>query len=178
MLSAEKDAIIKYIFKEYLLKITTVKGALTLKPYTAEKILNIALMGHSGAGKTSIAEAMLKLSGAAERLGKVDAGNTVCDDSPEEVYRKSSVSAAVAPLEWKGCKINLLDAPGLLDFAGAAAEAARAADSAVIVVSGRDGVAVGTEKAVETAEKRGLAKAFLSMAYVTKAHGFTVCLRI
>ena len=160
MLSAEKDAIIKYIFKEYLLKITTVKGALTLKPYTAEKILNIALMGHSGAGKTSIAEAMLKLSGAAERLGKVDAGNTVCDDSPEEVYRKSSVSAAVAPLEWKGCKINLLDAPGLLDFAGAAAEAARAADSAVIVVSGRDGVAVGTEKAVETAEKRGLAKAF------------------
>lgn len=149
-----------------------------MKPYTAEKILNIALMGHSGAGKTSIAEAMLKLSGAAERLGKVDAGNTVCDDSPEEVYRKSSVSAAVAPLEWKGCKINLLDAPGLLDFAGAAAEAARAADSAVIVVSGRDGVAVGTEKAVETAEKRGLAKAFLSMAYVTKAHGFTVCLRI
>lgn len=89
---------------------------------------------------------MLKLSGATDRLGKVGDGNTVCDYDPEEARRRASVSAAVAPLEWKAHKINLLDAPGLFDFAGAAAEAVRAADSVLIAVSGRDGVAVGTEK--------------------------------
>lgn len=136
------------------------KGVPKLKPYSAKAILNIALAGHSGAGKTSIAEAMLKLSGATDRLGKVGDGNTVCDYDPEETRRRASVSAAVAPLEWKNHKINLLDAPGLFDFAGAAAEAVRAADSVLIAVSGRDGVAVGTEKAVAAADARGLAKAF------------------
>ncbi|MCH4238739.1 MAG: elongation factor G [Oscillospiraceae bacterium] len=131
-----------------------------MKLYHAKNILNIALMGHAGAGKTSIAEAMLRLSGAAERLGKVSDGTTVCDYDTEEIRRKASISAAVAPMEWKGCKINLLDTPGLFDFAGAAAEAVRAADSVVIAVSGRNGVAVGTEKAVEAAETRGLAKVF------------------
>lgn len=131
-----------------------------MKSYSAKDILNIALAGHSGAGKTSIAEAMLKLSGATGRLGKIGDGNTVCDYDPEEIRRKTSVSAAVAPLEWKNHKINLLDAPGLFDFAGAAAEAVRAADSMLIAVSGRDGVAVGTEKAVAAADARGLAKAF------------------
>lgn len=136
------------------------KGVPKLKPYSAKAILNIALAGHSGAGKTSIAEAMLKLSGATDRLGKVGDGNTVCDYDPEETRRRASVSAAVAPLEWKNHKINLLDVPGLFDFAGAAAEAVRAADSVLIAVSGRDGVAVGTEKAVAAADARGLAKAF------------------
>lgn len=131
-----------------------------MKSYSAKNILNIALAGHSGAGKTSIAEAMLKLSGATDRLGKVDSGNTVCDYDPEEARRGVSISAAVAPLEWKGYKINLLDAPGLFDFAGAAAEAVRAADSVLIAVSGRDGVCVGTKKAVAAADSRGLAKAF------------------
>lgn len=131
-----------------------------MKPYSAKAILNLALAGHAGAGKTSIAEAMLKLAGATDRLGKVSDGNTVCDCDPEEIRRKASVSSAVAPLEWKGHKINLLDAPGLFDFAGGAAEAVRAADSVLIAVSGRDGVAVGTEKAVAAADARGLAKAF------------------
>jgi elongation factor G len=131
-----------------------------MKPYSAKNILNIALAGHSGAGKTSIAEAMLKLSGATDRLGKVNAGSTVCDYDPEETRRGVSVSTAVAPLEWKGHKINLLDAPGLFDFAGAAAEAVRAADSVLIAVSGRGGVSVGTEKAVAAADSRGLAKVF------------------
>ena len=87
-------------------------------------------------------------------------GNTVCDYDPEEIRRKASISAASAPLEWKNKKINLLDAPGLFDFEGGMCEAMRAADTALIVVSGRDGVAVGTEKAFAAAEKNGLAKIF------------------
>ena len=82
----------------------------------------------------------------------------MCDYDPEEIRRKASISAAVAPLEWKNKKINLLDAPGLFDFEGGMCEAMRAADTALIVVSGRDGVAVGTEKAFAAAEKNGLAK--------------------
>ena len=131
-----------------------------MKAYHAKQIYNIVLCGHSGAGKTSVAEAMLRLSGATNRLGKVADGNTVCDYDPEEVRRGVSISTAVAPVEWKNKKLNLLDAPGLFDFAGAAAEAMRAADSALIVVSGKDSVSVGTEKAVAAAEARGLAKAF------------------
>lgn len=131
-----------------------------MKAYHAKQIYNIVLCGHSGAGKTSVAEAMLRLSGATNRLGKVADGNTVCDYDPEEIRRGVSISTAVAPVEWKNKKLNLLDAPGLFDFAGAAAEAMRAADSALIVVSGKDSVSVGTEKAVAAAEARGLAKAF------------------
>ena len=94
-----------------------------MKQYQAGNILNIALAGHSGSGKTSIAEAMLYLSGASDRLGKVGEGSTVCDFDPEEIRRRTSVSASAAPLEWKNNKINLLDAPGLFDFEGALCEA-------------------------------------------------------
>ncbi len=131
-----------------------------MKQYPAKNILNIALAGHSGSGKTSIAEAMLYLSGATERRGKVSDGNTVCDYDPEEIRRKATVSTAVAPLEWKNHKINLLDAPGLFDFEGGLCEAVRAADSVLIAVSGKDGVSVGTEKAFQAASDRGLAKIF------------------
>ena len=131
-----------------------------MKQYAAKNILNIALAGHSGAGKTSIAEAMLYLSKASDRLGNIAGGSTVCDFDPEEIKRKSSLSVAVAPLEWKNYKINLLDAPGLFDFEGGMFEAVRAADSVLIAVSGRDGIGVGTEKAVAAAEARGLAKIF------------------
>ena len=131
-----------------------------MKQYPAKNIINIALAGHSGSGKTSIAEAMLYLSGATDRRGKVSDGNTVCDYDPEEIRRKASVSAAVAPLEWKNHKINLIDAPGLFDFEGGLCEAVRAADSVLIAVSGKDGVSVGTEKAYEAASARGLSKIF------------------
>ncbi len=131
-----------------------------MKQYHAKNILNIAIAGHSGAGKTSIAEAMLYLSGASDRLGKVGEGNTVLDFDPEEIRRKSSVSAAVAPMEWKNHKINLIDAPGLFDFEGGMAEAVRAADTVLVAVSGKNGVSVGTEKAVAAANARGLAKIF------------------
>ena len=131
-----------------------------MKQYSAKNIRNVAIAGHSGAGKTSIAEAMLYLSGATDRFGKVGGGNTVCDSDPEEVKRKVSCAAAVAPLEWKNQKINLIDAPGLFDFEGGLCEAVRAADTVLIAVSGKDGVNVGTEKAVAAADKRGLAKIF------------------
>ena len=131
-----------------------------MNQYQAKNIINLAVAGHGGAGKTSLAEAMLYLAGVSDRRGKVDEGNTVCDYDPEEIRRKASISAASAPLEWKNKKINLLDAPGLFDFEGGMCEAMRAADTALIVVSGRDGVAVGTEKAFAAAEKNGLAKIF------------------
>ena len=131
-----------------------------MNQYLAKNIINLAVAGHGGAGKTSLAEAMLHLAGVSDRRGKVGDGNTVCDYDPEEIRRKASISAAVAPLEWKNKKINLLDAPGLFDFEGGMMEAMRAADTALIVVSGRDGVAVGTEKAFAAAEKNGLAKIF------------------
>jgi elongation factor G len=131
-----------------------------VKQYDAKNILNIALAGHSGAGKTSLAESMLFLAGASDRLGKVSDGNTVCDYDPEEIRRKTSVVTAVAPLEWKNRKLNFIDTPGLFDFAGGLCEGVRAADAVLITVSGKSGVAVGTEKAVKAANRRGLAKIF------------------
>lgn len=131
-----------------------------VKQYEANRILNIALAGHSGAGKTSLTEAMLYLSGSTDRLGKVGDGTTVSDFDPEEIRRRTSVTTAAAPLEWKNYKLNLLDAPGLFDFAGGLCEAVRAAESVLITVSGKSGVSVGTEKAAAAAEKRGLSKFF------------------
>ena len=131
-----------------------------MKQYEAKKILNIARAGHSGAGKTSLTEAMLYLSGASDRLGKVGDGSTVTDFDPEEIRRRTSVTAAAAPLEWKNYKINLLDAPGLFDFEGGLCEAVRAAESVLITVSGKNGVSVGTEKAFAAADRRGLSKIF------------------
>lgn len=131
-----------------------------MKQYDAKKILNIALAGHSGSGKTSVAESILYLSKMSERLGKVADGNTVLDFDSEEIKRQTSIMTAVAPIEWKNTKINLIDTPGLFDFAGGVAEGMRAADTALVVVSGKDGVCVGTEKAVEAATKAGLTKVF------------------
>lgn len=131
-----------------------------MKQYDANKILNIALTGHSGCGKTSVAESILYLSKATERLGKIADGNTTLDFDGEEIKRQASIMTAVAPIEWKNTKINLIDTPGLFDFAGGVSEGMRAADTALIVVSGKDGVNVGTEKAVAAATKAGLTKVF------------------
>lgn len=131
-----------------------------MKQYDAKKILNIAIAGHSGSGKTSVAEAMLYVAGASDRLGKISDGNTVLDCDPEEIKRKASIVTAVAPLEWKNYKINLIDTPGLFDFEGGVREGMRAADTAMIVVSGKNGVNVGTEKAVKAATDAGLTKVF------------------
>lgn len=131
-----------------------------MKQYDAKKILNIALAGHGGCGKTSVAESILYLSKTSDRLGKIEDGNTTLDFDGEEIKRKASIMTAVAPVEWKNTKINLIDTPGLFDFAGGLAEGFRAADTALIVVSGKDGINVGTEKAVEAATKAGLTKVF------------------
>ncbi|MCI9575527.1 MAG: elongation factor G [Clostridiales bacterium] len=131
-----------------------------MKQYQAKNILNVAIAGHSGSGKTTVAEAMLFLSGASDRLGKVSEGNTICDYDQEEIRRKTSVTTAVAPLEWRNYKINFIDTPGLFDFEAGMCEAVRAADTVLITVSGKSGVSVGTEKAEKAAAKRGLAKIF------------------
>lgn len=131
-----------------------------MKQYDANKILNIALVGHSGCGKTSVAESILYLSKATERLGSISDGNTTLDFDSEEIKRQASIMTAVAPIEWKNTKINLIDTPGLFDFAGGVYEGMRAADTALIVVSGKDGVNVGTEKAAAAATKAGLTKVF------------------
>lgn len=131
-----------------------------MRNYDSEHILNIALAGHKGSGKTSVAESMLYLTGNVSRLGKIEEGNTSLDYDPEEVKRKSSVLTAVAPVEWKNTKINLIDTPGLFDFAGGIAEGMRAAESVLVVVSGKDGVDVGTEKVVNMATEMGKTKMF------------------
>lgn len=131
-----------------------------MRNYDSKHILNIALAGHKGSGKTSVAESMLYLTGNVSRLGKIEEGNTSLDYDPEEVKRKSSVLTAVAPVEWKNTKINLIDTPGLFDFAGGIAEGMRAAESVLVVVSGKDGVDVGTEKVVNMATKMGKTKMF------------------
>ncbi len=131
-----------------------------MKQYDAKHILNIAMAGHSGSGKTSVAEAMLYLAKASDRLGKIADGNTMLDYDAEEIKRKVSVLTAVAPVEWKNMKINLIDTPGLFDFEGGICEGYRAAETAMIVVSAKDGVNVGTEKAVKAANKAGLTKLF------------------
>ena len=125
-----------------------------------KNIRNIALLGHGGSGKTSLAEAMLYITGETDRLGNVTAGNTVCDYDPEENARKISISAAMAPIVWKDIKINVIDTPGYLDFTAEVAQALRVADSAVILVDGKAGIEVGTELAWDAAENAGIPRAF------------------
>ena len=121
--------------------------------YTTDKIRNVVLLGHGGCGKTSLVEAMAYVSGLTTRIGKVADGNTISGYDKEEIKRKFSITTSVVPLIWEGCKINLLDAPGYFDFVGEAEEAVSAADAAIIVVSGKAGVEVGTQKAWELCDK-------------------------
>ncbi|HPR39821.1 MAG TPA: elongation factor G [Oscillospiraceae bacterium] len=136
------------------------RGDLILKQYTADKIRNIALAGHGSDGKTSLTEAMLYLAGATDRLGSIADGNTVCDFDPEEIKRQISVSSAVAPLEYKGAKVNVIDTPGLFDFASGLYEGVRAADTVLITLSAKSGTLVGTEKAWKLASVSKKARAF------------------
>ena len=121
--------------------------------YTTDKIRNVVLLGHGGAGKTSLVEAMAYLSGITSRMGKVSDGNTVSDYSKEEQKRKFSINTSVVPIEWEGYKINVLDTPGYFDFVGEVEEAVSAAGAAIIVVNGKSGIEVGTIKAWELCEK-------------------------
>lgn len=135
-----------------------------MKVYRTDEIRNVVLLGHGGSGKTSLAEAMLYVSGAVSRMGKISESNTTSDFDKEEQKRGFSISTSLIPIEWEKAKINILDTPGYFDFVGEVEEAVSAADAAVIVVSGKAGVEVGTEKAWELCDKYKLPR----MVYVTE----------
>ncbi|MDR3349052.1 MAG: elongation factor G [Acidaminococcales bacterium] len=117
-----------------------------MKDYKGDKIRNVAIIAHGGAGKTSVAEALLYRSGAITRMGRIEDGNATTDFEAEETKRKSSIGMALAPVEWRGQKINFLDTPGYADFVGEVKSALRAAESALVVVCAASGVEVETEK--------------------------------
>ena len=157
------------------------------KVYT-KSIRNVALLGHSGGGKTSLAESMLYISRLTDRLGTVTDGNTVCDYDPEEIKRGYSVSSAMAPMLWNGTKINILDTPGFFDFEAEVRQCVRAADAAIIVVDGKAGIEVGTELAWDLATEAGIPKAFFINRFddgearfykvfgaIREKYGVTVC---
>ena len=135
-----------------------------MKVYRTDEIRNVVLLGHGGSGKTSLVEAMAYVSGAINRMGKVADNNTISDFDKEEQKRGFSISTTLLPIEWEKAKINILDTPGYFDFVGEVEEAVSAADAAVIVVSGKAGVEVGTEKAWELCDKYNLPR----MVYVTE----------
>lgn len=132
-----------------------------MNTYNVNKTKNIAIAGHNGSGKTSLAEALLYKAGASDRLGKTADGTAVCDYDPEEIKRKISISTSLASFDYDGCKVNLLDTPGLFDFASEMIEGIRAADTVMITVSAKSGVKVGTRKAYAEAVKQGKSTMFV-----------------
>ncbi len=133
--------------------------------YTTKQVRNVALLGHGGSGKTSLAEAMLYMAKATTRLGKPSDGNTVCDFDPEEKKRQFSINLTLANFDWKGVKINLIDTPGFLDFEGEVQAALRVCGSALFTVDAKAGVEVGTEIAWERAVRAGVPKAIFINKY-------------
>lgn len=132
-----------------------------MKAYSAEQIRNIAILGHSSSGKTTLAEALLYRAKVTERQGRVSDGNTVMDFDPEEIRRGISINTSLASFEWKGKKVNLLDTPGDFDFMGEAVSALSAADASIIVVGAKEGLTVGTEKSMRYSRTRSKPYAFL-----------------
>jgi len=127
-----------------------------VKVYSSTRIRNVALLSHSGAGKTSLAEAMLYDSGAVGRLGRVDDGTTASDSDPDEVKRKISLNLGLLPCEWRDTKLNVIDTPGYADFVGEVVDALYVADSALLTVCGASGIEVGTEQDWQRARERNL----------------------
>jgi len=135
-----------------------------MRQYTPENIRNVVLLSHSGAGKTSLAEAMLYNAGAITRLGKVDQGNTTSDYDPDEVKRKISMYLSLLPCEWQGMKVNIIDVPGYPDFVGEVKAGIRIADAAISVVCAASGIEVGTELTWSYADEKNLPR----IIYVNK----------
>ena len=138
-----------------------------MKNYKMEDIRNIAVMGHGKCGKTMLAEAMLFNAGEINRLGTIADGSTVCDYDSEEIKRQCSINTTIAPIEWKDMKYNVIDTPGYFDFAGDVKAGIRAADAALVVLSGRSGVSVGTEQAFKYAKTKGVPIMFRRKAMET-----------
>ena len=137
--------------------------------YTVNAIRNICLLGHSGSGKSALAESLLYMTGAIDRMGKNADGNTVSDYDPEEIRRNISISTSVIPVEYHNTKINILDTPGGFDFSGAVMEALRASDAAILVLSAKDGITVGFEKAWAYCEERNMPR-FIYISKVDEDH--------
>ena len=131
-----------------------------MQTYKYEKIRNVAILGHGGCGKTTLVEAMAYTTGITKRMGRVEEGNTISDYDKEEQKRLFSISTTLVPILWEDTKINFLDTPGYFDFVGEVEEAVSAADAAVIVVSGKAGIEVGTKKAWDICERYKLPRMF------------------
>ena len=132
--------------------------------YSADKIRNLCFLGHGGVGKTSLTEALLYFTGGIDRLGNTADGNTLCDFDDEEIRRKISISLASAPVVWKDYKINIIDTPGYFDFEGEVLQGVRAAETALVLVSAKDGIHYGTTKATKLAASRHMPMMF----FITK----------
>ncbi|MYB41263.1 MAG: elongation factor G [Chloroflexi bacterium] len=140
-----------------------------MNAYTSEQLRNVVLLGHSGAGKTMLGEAMLFASGVTNRLGRVEDGNTVSDYDPEEHARTYSISLSMLPVEWAGTRLNVIDTPGYADFIGEVVSGLAAADSALIAVDASSGIEPGAELAWSQAEARGLAR-FVAVTRMDREH--------
>ena len=144
-----------------------------MKVYTTDKVRNLALVGHSGSGKTNLTEAMLFQSGATQKLGNVSSKNTVSDFSKEEKDRGTSIGTSIIPIEWRNYKVNVIDTPGYLDFVGEAHGALRASEAAIMVIDATKGIEVGTERTWKYTEKIGLPR----IIFINKIDGENVNFR-
>ncbi|MBU5668970.1 elongation factor G [Peptoniphilus sp. MSJ-1] len=144
-----------------------------MKVYKTEQVRNLALVGHSGSGKTNLTEAMLYQSGATKKLGNVSSKNTVSDFSKEEKERGTSIGTAIIPVEWRNYKVNVIDTPGFLDFSGEAHGALRASEAAIMVIDATKGIEVGTERTWKYTEKIGLPR----IIFINKIDGENVNFR-
>ncbi len=147
-----------------------------MKTYKCKNIRNIALAGHGGSGKTTLAEALMYLSGGIDRMGRIADGNTVCDYDADEIKRKISLNTALAYAEWKDVKINIVDTPGQFDFIGGMYEGIRATESVIITLPAKDGVQVGTIKAYKEARKQKKATMFVVTKMEEENSSFYKCL--
>ncbi|MBQ9411889.1 MAG: GTP-binding protein, partial [Oscillospiraceae bacterium] len=138
--------------------------------YEPKNIRNVALLGHGNSGKTTLAESMLYLTGAIDRQGKIPDGNTVCDYDPEEAKRQITISMSVAPVQFAGTKINVLDCPGYFDFAGEVACALRAVEAGIILVTAKDGISVGAERSFKTLKAANIPTMFC-ISKLDEEHG-------
>ncbi|HOS51126.1 MAG TPA: GTP-binding protein, partial [Bacillota bacterium] len=159
-----------------------------MKKYAPEQLRDIAVIAHGGAGKTTLTEAMLYLSGGTDRFGRVEDGTATTDFDDDEKKRKISISMAFAPVEWKGTKINIIDTPGFLDFVGEVHAGLRIADGAIVMIDAVSGVEVGTEIVWRIADERHVPRIIAisrmdrenanfkqSLASVTEAFGPKAC---
>jgi elongation factor G len=146
-------------FLNFLLQVSQPPEELKVKSYSTTDIRNLCVIGHGSAGKTTLSEAVLFASGAINRMGTIDAGNTVSDSYADEIERRISISSALMFVEWNDVKINIIDTPGYQDFVGEVVSAVRVVETALVVVSAQSGVEVGTERTWSVADDAGCARA-------------------